>query len=157
MRDIDILKNIKAIEVGLTITSTLDSVSRFLEVAAPNVELRLKTLKMLNDSGIKTYAFLGPLLPHFYLYPSQLESLISAVAATGTKEVYIEHINLSNYIFLRMKYVLKQAGSDVENAYIESRTQDYRDTLEKIILGLLDKYGLKLRMKQILYHNNLKQ
>jgi len=44
-RDIDVLKKLKNVEVGFTITSTDDAVSRYFEKFAPNVTDRLKAMK----------------------------------------------------------------------------------------------------------------
>lgn len=44
-RDIDILKKLKKVVVGFTVTSLDDKVSRFLEVKAPPISHRIKTLK----------------------------------------------------------------------------------------------------------------
>ena len=63
-RDIDLLTALPDAEVGLTVTSTDDSVSRWLEVRAPLASRRLKTLAELHEAGVRTYAFVGPLLPH---------------------------------------------------------------------------------------------
>jgi DNA repair photolyase len=46
-RDIDVLKRLKKVTVGLTVTTLDDKVSRFLEVKAPPVSLRLKALRKL--------------------------------------------------------------------------------------------------------------
>jgi len=62
---LSILKRLKNVDVGLTITSTNDQISRYFEKFAPSLSSRLETLKKLNEEGIKTYSFFGPLLPHF--------------------------------------------------------------------------------------------
>jgi DNA repair photolyase len=63
LRDVDLLRRIPRADVGLTITSTNDRLSRFLEVRAPLASRRLRTLAELHAEGIHTYAFVGPLLP----------------------------------------------------------------------------------------------
>jgi DNA repair photolyase len=65
LRDIDLLAVIPRAHVGLTVTTTDDRLSRFLEVRAPLGSRRLETLAALAARGIETYAFVGPLLPHF--------------------------------------------------------------------------------------------
>ncbi|KND38539.1 radical SAM protein, partial [Streptomyces stelliscabiei] len=58
-RDIDLLTSLPRAEVGMTVTTTDDKVSRWLEVRAPLASHRLRTLAELNEAGIPTYAFVG--------------------------------------------------------------------------------------------------
>lgn len=62
-RDIDILKQFNNCEVGLTITSLDADASKKIEPLGSTPQRRLDALKLLHDSGIKTYAFIGPVLP----------------------------------------------------------------------------------------------
>lgn len=61
--DIDLIKKFKDIEVGVTITTDDDTIKTLFEPEAPPIEARIDTLKMLYRNGIRTYAFIGPLLP----------------------------------------------------------------------------------------------
>lgn len=63
--DADVLKKLARVSVGFTITSLDDKISAFLEVSAPPISARLRALKTLHDLGISTFAFVGPMLPHF--------------------------------------------------------------------------------------------
>lgn len=75
LRDIDLFKKIKNLSVGLTITSVNDPISKYLETYAPSSEKRIEALKKLKEAGIKTYAFVGPLLPNFVFRKENLEKL----------------------------------------------------------------------------------
>jgi len=63
LRDIDIISRLKNAEAGLTITTDDDSVRKIFEPNAPPIQARIETLKKLYKKGIKTYAFIGPVLP----------------------------------------------------------------------------------------------
>ncbi len=82
-RDIELFKKFPKISVGMTITSTDDNVSRFLERAAPPATLRLKALKKLHDEGVPTYAFVGPILPHFSANPEMLKNFQGMIVPGG--------------------------------------------------------------------------
>ncbi len=155
LRDVDILKQLKDVEVGFTITTTDDKISRYFEKKAPNVSQRLDALKQLNLEGIKTYAFVGPLLPHFVAEPEILDSLFEAVAKTGTTELYVEHINLSKYILDRFREEMPELDKSVLDKFYLSRDKDYRDELSKIVLELVKRYNLKLRLGSAIYHKEL--
>ncbi len=154
-RDIDLFKQFPNIEVGLTVTSTDDDVSRFLERAAPPASLRIKTLKTLHDAGIPTYAFVGPLLPHFSATPHNLKDIFDALRDTGVKELFIEHINLSPYIKKRLTEKMKGTDSAIIKKFYSSQSKNYRKELDKMIAELLKHYRFRLRMGGTIYHNDL--
>ena len=152
VRDIDILQKIQNVEVGFTITSTNDEISRYFEKMAPNATQRLKALKVITDVGIKTYAFVGPLLPHYITEEETLDELFASIAKTGVKEVYVEHINLSNYILGRLKSEMKGMDRSIWKEFYESKEKSYRTELDRIVMRLIKKHGLKLRMGETIYH-----
>ena len=109
VRDIDLLRRLPRADVGMTVTTTDDKISRWLEVRAPRSSHRLKALAALHEAGIPTFAFVGPLLPHFAERPDLLDQLFGRLVDVGVREVYIEHINLKQYIRERMNLVLRKS------------------------------------------------
>jgi len=156
LRDVDILKKIKHTDIGMTITSTNDSISRYFEKYAPAASVRLKTMKVLNKLGFNTYVFVGPLLPHFVAKPKELDELFKAMAATGNKDIYVEHINLSNYILERLIREMKNEDKNILKTFYQSQDKSYREKLNKIIMELVRKYNLHLRLGGTIYHKELK-
>lgn len=63
LRDLDLFKDFDEIEVGFTITTNEEKIARVFEPGAASVADRLKALETLHSSGIRTFAFIGPLLP----------------------------------------------------------------------------------------------
>jgi len=63
LRDLDILKKFENGEVGFTITSH----DPFYEPGASTTEGRLSALRVLRENNIKTFAFIGPVMPDFTL------------------------------------------------------------------------------------------
>jgi DNA repair photolyase len=153
-RDIDLLTALPHSEVGMTVTSTDDKVSRWLEVRAPLASRRLATLAELNRAGVATYAFVGPLLPHFATEPELLDTLLGRIAEAGVPEVFIEHINLKRYIRDRMSQV-RGEPEDVRTAYVNARSDEHRQRLDAIVAPLLTKHGLRLRLDKVIYHDAL--
>ncbi|MBN1373775.1 radical SAM protein [Candidatus Dojkabacteria bacterium] len=151
-RDIDLLKKLD-ITVGLTITSTDDKIGRLFEVSAPPANLRLKALKTLNENGISTYAFVGPLLPHFMTNPKKLKDLFSQIKETGTKEVWVEHINLSGSKFERLtKLVGDKLGQETLKKFKESQTRKYKDQLNAVVKEIIYELGLTLVGGDVIDH-----
>lgn len=63
VRDIDLFKQFEEIEIGFTITTEDETIARLFEPGASPVRERIEALKRLKKAGLKTFAFLGPLLP----------------------------------------------------------------------------------------------
>ena len=152
LKVIPILKKLKNVEVGITITTTSDKISRYFERSAPSASSRLEALTKLNQEGIKTYAFLGPLLPHFIAEKEKLKEVLDAIYKTGTRKLFIEHINLSPYIRERMFKELKDLDQNIIDKFYSSQSKDYRGELNKVIYELLQKYDFELLSGEILYH-----
>ncbi|PIS15830.1 radical SAM protein [Candidatus Roizmanbacteria bacterium CG09_land_8_20_14_0_10_41_9] len=152
-RDIDILKRFKKVSVGFTITSLDDDVSRFLEVNAPSVSLRLKALMELHKEGIDTYAFVGPILPYF-LNKERINPLLDKLQAVGVKEVWFEHINLSPKIKARLYQYLKKEDPTLISEFEKADTEEYRSELNKMIHTAMRERGLKMGLGKVIYHKN---
>jgi len=63
LRDIDILKEMQDLEVGLTVTTADEEIRKLFEPNAPSIKDRIKVLDELHKAGIKTYAMVAPMLP----------------------------------------------------------------------------------------------
>ncbi len=155
LRDVDIIKRLHNVDVGLTITTTDDKLSRFLEVTAPLASRRLETLQKLNDEGIPTYAFVGTLLPHFRYHPELLDQLFKKIAETGNREIYVEHINLPTYVKERLWETLRQESEEVQEVYQGARTSRHREELDLIVQELVAKHNLRVRLGGTIYHQEL--
>jgi len=152
LRDADLLQDLPNVEVGITVTTTDDQLSRFLEVSAPLASRRIETLHDLGMRGISTYAFIGPLLPHFRLRTDLLDDLFAAVSGSGCREVYVEHINLPTYVKERMWKALRQESEDVQALYEQADTAEHRSTFDDLVYHLLAKHGLTLRLNRLIEH-----
>jgi DNA repair photolyase len=63
LRDIDILKEGRDLEVGFSITTADDSIRRMFEPNAPPIEERVRALDELHRARIRTYVMIAPILP----------------------------------------------------------------------------------------------
>jgi len=99
LRDIDIFKKFNKLEVGITITTDDERIRKVFEPEAPSLEARINTLKRLHERGLKTYAFIGPVLP---MNPEVLcERIIRSV-----DYVFIDRMNYiskTEYIYSQLK------------------------------------------------------
>jgi DNA repair photolyase len=156
-RDIDIFKQLKSVFVGLTVTSTNDSISRYFERYASNVTDRLEALRELNKNNIPTYAFIGPLLPHFVAQTDQLEQIFKRLKETGTKNLFVEHLNLSMYIRNRLLKEMPDADPKILDTFYLSQAKNYRNQLDKIVLSFVKKYDMHLMHDQTIFHKEFQK
>jgi len=63
LKDLDLLKKFKEIEVGFTITTSEDDVRKIFEPKAPPIQERIRALEKIHNKGIKTFAMVAPVLP----------------------------------------------------------------------------------------------
>ena len=152
LRDLDLLRRLADVEVGLTVTTTDDRLSRLIEVRAPLASRRLSTLRELCQAGMPTFAFVGPLLPHFRYQPEQLDELLRQIADSGVQQVYVEQINLSSYIRTRLLQELRDAPEHVRAVYEGADSKEHRRVLGEMVDTLLCKHDLKVRLGGAIYH-----
>ncbi len=91
LRDIDLFKGFEKIEVGFSITTHDEKVKAIFEPFSPPISSRIKALEILRREGIRTYAFLGPLLP---LKPASLVEMLEGLV----DEVLIDRMNYLNQV-----------------------------------------------------------
>ena len=91
LRDIDLFKKFKNIEVGLSITTHDERIKKMFEPYSPSILSRVNTLKTLRKEKIQTYAFIGPMLP---LDPKPLLAMLDGLV----DEVLIDRMNYPNKV-----------------------------------------------------------
>lgn len=146
LRDLDLIKQLHNVEVGFTITSTQNEVSKSLEVFAPNVEKRLATLKQFHEAGVKTYVFIGPVFPYFMNNYDELDDLFKQIKQAGNNDIYIDMLNTKDYIAQNLEPIINQQSEDVQEAYKDIKTNQ-TNVLEfkRYIMSLIKKYDLNLK------------
>lgn len=73
LRDLDLLRQFPEIEVGLTVTTDDERMRQLFEPGAPPIAARVEALRRLRAAGVRTYVFVGPMLP---MEPSRLATLL---------------------------------------------------------------------------------
>ena len=88
LRDLDILKQMKDLEVSISINTIDESFKNDIDKAS-SIEDRLNTLKTLKESGIRTILFMSPIFPYITDFKSIIEKSSSYV-----DEYWFENLNL---------------------------------------------------------------
>jgi DNA repair photolyase len=116
LRDLDLFQEFEEIEVGFTITTSDEKVAELFEPKASPVKERLSALEKIHAKRIKTYAFIGPLLP-------------------GNPEKLIEHLEgkVDRVLIDRMNYLHSIRGFYREMGFQRETTDgffhEYRERL----------------------------
>lgn len=106
LRDMDLFQKFTEIEVGSTITTDDEKMSRLFEPRASSVSDRIQMLEKIHKKGIKTFAFIGPLLP------GNPEKLIERLFGVVDK-VFIDKMNyMSTIRTFYIRHGLKEATTD---------------------------------------------
>lgn len=126
LRDLDLFQEFEEIEVGFTITTDDERVARHFEPRATPVEDRLKALERIHASGIKTYAFIGPILP------GNPEGLVQALEGK-VDDVYID----------RMNYLYFIKGSYEQMGFQRETTDRFFHEYEKRLTSELKKRSMR--------------
>ncbi len=122
LRDIDLFKRFKNIEVGLSITTHSESVRKICEPHSPSIESRLKALKTLRQEKIRTYAFIGPMLP---LDPVRMVTMLDG----AVDEVLIDRVNYQN----KVRSIYRKAGWEryLEEDYFMLMGRELKERFEE--------------------------
>ena len=118
MRDLEIFLRFEEIEVGFTIATDNEGISQLFEPRASSVKERLEALEKIHSQGIRTFAFVGPLLP------GNPERLIQKLEGKVNK-VFIDKMN---YLGSIRDFYLKH---DLFNATKNSFFREYKKRLIK--------------------------
>jgi DNA repair photolyase len=125
-RDIDILKTMQNVEVGLTITTDDEAIKHLFEPASPSVRSRIAALQALSTEGIQTYVFIGPILP---MNPDRLADAVAPYA----QQILIDRMNYS----WKVKGIYKTHGLEY------ALEEDYFEDIESRLVGRLTHQGLQ--------------
>lgn len=88
LRDLDVLKQMKAIEASMSI-NTLDEDFKNDMDKASSIKERLETLKTLHENGIRAVVFISPIFPYITDFKAIIE-----VSKDYVDEYWFENLNL---------------------------------------------------------------
>jgi DNA repair photolyase/intein/homing endonuclease len=92
LRDADLLGQSSENEVGMTIITLNEKVRRVFESGAIPSNRRLETLRQISAQGIRTYGFVGPIIPE--LSTAHLDELIREMAECGVAYALFDRLNI---------------------------------------------------------------
>jgi len=131
LRDIDLLKKIKHVEVALSICVLDGNLKKKLEPCSSSITERMETLKILKENGIKTVVFIAPLIPEITDFKRIIE-----LTKDYADEYWFDKLNLRSsfktkmFNFINNEFPLyKTIYNDI---YINKNPQYYEELSDKI-------------------------
>lgn len=106
---------------GVSTGTMDDQLARVIEQGTPNVSMRLKSLRWLQDNGFRTFGMICPILPQ--TSPRNLavfaQNMADALPAYKAEHVWAEAINVRGESLVRTLHGLTGAGFSAEAAALE--------------------------------------
>lgn len=150
LRDLDLLRELNAVSVNISLhTLNRDIVQRF-EPAAPPPLKRLETVQQLNEHGITAGIFAAPILPYITDDLAEMEELMAKAGEHKASFAMISLLRLSrevkvwffrtlqeHYPHLVARYAKLYATGYADRSYAEPLMQQLR--------AIAEKYGLDKR------------
>jgi len=138
-RDLDLLIGRNNVEFGVTITSLDESICNLFEPKSSPPAERLALVEGAKREGIKTYVFLGPLIPYLSDTEESLRSMLNAVKEVGADYFYVDRLNPRYGVWPSIKVILQE--------HLPHLAEDYKKVLhnggvrEKYLEGLMARLG----------------
>ncbi len=147
LRDMDLLKEFSNIEVGMTLTTLDDGVREKMEPGASSVGERMRALAELREKGIKTWVFLGPVMPHI----TDVEALVDAVAAVSPWYVLVDRLRSKEGVQERVKRFIEWYKPELLNEYerVLREPRSYYDEVFEKVMKRFEKIGLKCEINKL--------
>jgi len=108
LRDMDVIKP-DGFEVGVTITTMNRKLAEKLEPNASPPEARARILEEFSSSGVRTWLFLGPIIPGVNDSQENFKQIVEVAKSTNSYLIY-DKLNLR-------RWVLHRLGSFLDREY----------------------------------------
>lgn len=104
LRDIDLLKKMKDVDVNFTITTLDEKWKKLVEPNSSSIKQRLKAMEKLTNQGITVLAMMGPYWPVF----TDPEALFKEFKKVGVCHIFTESFNTVGGNWTGVEKVLKK-------------------------------------------------
>lgn len=140
VRDLDLFKQFKQCEVGLTITTMDQGVACNFEPNSSTPQQRIETLDVLYRSGITTYAFIGPILPEL----TDLEAIFKTIQGK-VNFVMAESLNLKCGNWKNIRNLLRSKYPNLLSLYQSRFSRTYWEQIERKLRTLSGKFKIPIK------------
>ena len=136
LRDLDILLRMRKPEVGMTVTTLNRELAAALEPGAPPPARRVAALGELAAAGIRTWLFLGPVIPGMNDGSESLAAAVRAAKESGCEKVMYDRLRLKPLLRERMAKAL--GHSLAKDIFIRAGDREWQESISVEIEVLCD-------------------
>ncbi len=142
VRDIDILSRFDKCEVGISYSFTDEKIASVLEPNASSLYKRVSALKQLKQAGIKTYIFIGPIIPQL----TKLKDIFN-IAGQYADFIMAEALNLRCGNLNALKIIIEELAGEENGSEIIGlcKNKDYWTSIENEYKELCKDFGIENR------------
>lgn len=153
LEDMELLKSIPGIRVGISLNTLDDNFRRDMEPCAASIGRRVNTLKTLHENGITTYLFISPIFPEI----TDIREIVERCAGF-VGEICFENLNLRGAAKEEiLAYIAEKFPQHIpiyEQIYLKGKNDYWQDT-EREIEELSKEYSVKFT--NYFYHSSIKK
>lgn len=154
LRDIDLLKKIPKLVVGISVSIEDSKNSKRIEKSCSSYKERIDVLKELSLNGIKTYVFVSPIFPYITNYKKIIKDLKKVV-----NYFYFENLNLRNDYKKRVLYFIKENYKEYYEEYLKIYSdkiyyQKYWEGVKEDIIKIATEENISDKIKFFFFHNS---
>jgi DNA repair photolyase len=142
-------------EFGVTVTSLDANLARLIEPGASPPEKRLEVLQEAKSKGLKTYTFLGPLMPFLTDTERNITDLFKVIKDAGVDYFYVDKLNLRYGVWPALLKLLKEHYPallpEYRKIFFDDFAKDaYKTNLSQTIHDIAVKVGVEDKMNCII-------
>jgi DNA repair photolyase len=149
LRDLDILEKFGRCEVGFTIT-TIDECERRKYEGGSSVTERMNAIGTLKGRGIKTWAFLGPILPGITDRDNGLQATIESLGRLRVDYLLADRLRLKPGTWIGINSFIRKEHPELANMYedlfMRGGHRGYYDKIFTELRRLCAKNEIEFRM-----------
>lgn len=148
LRDLDLLRQMKAIDVGFTITTLDEQIRTIFEPRSSPVRERLRAIRLLCDAGIKTWIFFGPVLPYFSDREERIDEFFRQAEESGADHILVDRMNLYPEVWERMEALLRIRYPDLLSYYrqVKEDKKGYSTFLRERVRRVAGRHAIPCRI-----------
>ncbi len=153
LRDVELLKKIPRIRVGISLNTLDDSFRRSMEPGASSIMERLQTLQALKENDIETYLFVSPIFPII----TDIQLIIQETKGLADT-YYFENLNLRGDYKNRILEYISEQFPEYEHTYKQiycDNNLEYWEKCKQQIEELAKIHNIKA--KEYFYHSKIKK
>ncbi|HDD69387.1 MAG TPA: radical SAM protein [Candidatus Korarchaeota archaeon] len=143
IQDLDIISGLEDVEVGFSMSGLDSDQLACFEPCAPSVRSRLAALRKLSDEGIRTYAFISPILPG--ITDSHIELLLKKIKEAKADRVMVDLLRIRPQLWESIRKAVETALPKHIKLYNKIRFDlSYFFEIKERFNDIAAKYGYEL-------------